>query len=232
LWNALNYLKITIKSILDTVHIPFSLTLIDDGSKPEVIEYLKTIKPVDNLKYVYKIFHKTNKGIPVSSNDAIEISLKKGYEFTCFSNNDVYFSDNWLETLINDIDKDKNIAMLNPLRTSRTTMYNSEYSTMHKLKSLKETNNWKKELEKFTGLPYTKFECFVKRIKRVNIYKGLEYIEFPDILSNCVVLFRNDIYAKLDKQIGGLIRKDFGKYGSDDANLTWNFITNGYKCAI
>lgn len=62
-WDALEYTKTTINSLFEsTSNYNYRLTIIDNNSKPNAIEYLKSIEPPSNIKMDI-IYNNSNVGI-------------------------------------------------------------------------------------------------------------------------------------------------------------------------
>ena len=62
-WDALEYTKTTINSLFEsTSNYNYRLTIIDNNSKPNAIEYLKSIEPPSNVKMDI-IYNNSNVGI-------------------------------------------------------------------------------------------------------------------------------------------------------------------------
>ena len=74
--------------------------------------------------------------------------------------------------------------------TDKIEIYDdSKISTMEKLLSLEETDDWRKELESFIEMAVEDFDVFAHNIVQQNA-SALEIIKFPDSLSTCVCLCR------------------------------------------
>lgn len=226
-WNALDYTRATVESLIKKTNYPFALTLVDNGSTDKTLEYLKSLKISGFLNRIYIIHNKDNMGVGYAYNQGLSISVSNGYTFSCFCNNDLFFSSNWLTILIRAINSNPNIALVNPLRPSCRTKYGPHLSSIQKLLSIKETTDWKKELEEYTEMSIDHFDNFVEHITHIN-GKGIEIIKFPDSLSTCVCLARTDVFSKL----GYFADTSFPKYGSEDIDMCWTLMEKGYDCAV
>ena len=226
-YNAVNYTKTTIESLLKTTDIPFCMTIIDNGSSDSTWDYLNSIKSDGFLQKIYLIKNQENMGVGFAYNQGLQVSLDNNYEFSCFCNNDLYFSQNWLTKMLNCIKQNPNVVALNPLRTAVRTKYDSKISTMDKLRSLEETEDWRKELEMFSEMPVEQFDVFAQKIVQQNSSE-LEIIKFPDSLSTCICLCRTKIY----KELGYFADPSFPKYGGEDIDMCWTVMSKGYDCAI
>lgn len=226
-YNAVEYTRATVESLLKTTKLPFALTLVDNGSVDDTGVYLDSLKPNEFLQQVHIIRNKENMGVGFAYNQGLKVSIDNGYDFSCFCNNDLYFANDWLDKMLTSIRSKPNVAALNPLRTALRTKYNSKISTMEKLLSLEETDDWRKELESFTEMDVEDFDVFVHNIVQQNA-SALEIIKFPDSLSTCVCLCRTAAY----KELGYFADPDYPKYGGEDIDMCWAIMALGYDCAI
>jgi GT2 family glycosyltransferase len=228
-YNALPYTKATLFSLFNTTKLPYFLTIIDNGSNDGTKEYLQQLKTPKYCKEYIFIDNKENMGVGYAYNQGFNVSVEKDCEYTCFCNNDLYFQKKWLVKLKKYLNKNPDVALLNPLRPAERTRFDNNTSTMKKLKSINETDDWRKELKEYSGYSHQKFDQFCKFIIKNNRYKhDLEILRFPDSLSTCVCLARNSVI----KEIGHFADPIFPKYGGEDIDLCWSIMENGYKCAI
>lgn len=117
-WDALEYTKTTISSLFKTTpNYSYRLTIIDNNSKPDTTEYLKFIRPPNNVKMEI-IYNNSNIGIGSAYNQGLEKSTENNCKYTVFCNNDLLFSDGWLEKMLDVMNSNDRIALLNPLRPS------------------------------------------------------------------------------------------------------------------
>ncbi len=123
-WDALEYTKTTINSLFEsTSNYNYRLTIIDNNSKPNAIEYLKSIEPPSNVKMDI-IYNNSNVGIGNAYNQGLEKSIENNCRYTVFCNNDLLFSDGWLQKMVNVMNSNDHIALLNPLRPSTNDYWN------------------------------------------------------------------------------------------------------------
>ena len=75
-WDALEYTKTTINSLFEsTSNYNYRLTIIDNNSKPNAIEYLKSIEPPSNVKMDI-IYNNSNVGICKINKEIYRNSLR------------------------------------------------------------------------------------------------------------------------------------------------------------
>ena len=61
-WNALEYTKITLSRLFESTKVPFTLTIIDNASRKETIDFLKKIKSQGSCIKINKIFNQKISG--------------------------------------------------------------------------------------------------------------------------------------------------------------------------
>lgn len=227
-YNALNYTKATLSSLFEKTHNDFNLTIVDNGSEPDTIDYLDALKPVGHCKKITIIKNGKNMGVGYAYNQGQQVSFAEGLEFTVFCNNDLYFSTDWLINLENNMNSNPNIAMISPLRPSAKVRYDSQISTRDKLIEIPETNDWMSELVSYTGLPIEYFDRFTNQVVKANRDGEIEIISFPDSLSTCVCLTRNSVF----KMLGRFADPRFTNYGGEDIDMSWTIMSMGYYCAV
>lgn len=105
IYNCEKYLERLINSILNQSYTSFELILINDGSKDNSGEIIKTYQD----KRI-KILDKENTGVSDSRNKGLEIATG---ELICFLDSDDYVSPNYFETIISYFEKYPKIELLN-----------------------------------------------------------------------------------------------------------------------
>ena len=229
-WNALNYTRVTLDSLFKTVRLPVHLVIIDNGSNQETVNYLKKLQAPQNFK-LNLILNDKNLGITAAYNRGLEMSLESNSDYTVFCNNDLLFSNNWLEKMIQITNENPSIAVLNPLRPSVNDFYFNGRSTLETLEQVIAPGSPIREIELFTGSSMDKFDDFCVKLSDFNIKlfkQTLRIIRFPDSLSSCVCIARNSVF----KQIGYFAEPSFVKYGGEDIDMCWRVMKKGFDCAI
>lgn len=227
-YNALPYTKATLESLFQYTNHPFNLTIIDNGSRHDTINFLKELEVSEDCKKYTLILNDKNLGVGAAYTQGQHVSFQDGTEFTAFCNNDLYFSLDWLVRLESTMDTNRNLAMLSPLRPSAKVSYDGTISTRDALFQIAETENWMTELVQYTGRNLDEFNDFCDQIIKSNLNGGIEFISFPDSLSTCVCLTRNEYFKELDRFADPL----FENYGGEDIDMTWTIMSLGYDCAV
>ncbi len=112
-FNALEYTKKSVRTILDHTRIPYEIIFVDNGSTDGTVEYLKDLQ--NRYAHIRTIFNSKNKGFAQGNNQG---ALKARGEYLLFLNNDVLVSDGWLEDLVAAIRLDPYIGMVGPITNS------------------------------------------------------------------------------------------------------------------
>lgn len=90
-YNSLDTLKLLIGNVFDYTSGDYVLIVVEDGQRPETIEYLRSI---DKPNF-YPIFHEENKGVAPSWNDGIRKAEELGCDYFAVINDDVSLPPNW-----------------------------------------------------------------------------------------------------------------------------------------
>ena len=97
-WNAPEYTKIALESILKYTRGDFEVIIVDNGSGPETTQWLSSL----NDPAVRVIFNATNRGYAGGNNDGM--AAARG-EYVVLLNNDVVVTDGWLDGLLSAFER-------------------------------------------------------------------------------------------------------------------------------
>lgn len=95
-WNAPEYTKIALDSIRRHTRGDYEIVIVDNGSKPETVEWLRT------LQDVRVIYNASNRGYAGGNNQAIAAACG---EYVVLLNNDVVVTEGWLDGLLAAFDR-------------------------------------------------------------------------------------------------------------------------------
>jgi len=109
-WNYLDITKRFLESFLPRAHNLSRLIIIDNASTDGTPEYLSSLKDTPDCA-IKVILNSENKGFVGGMNQGIAIS---NAPYVCLANNDLIFTDGWLEEIISLFEKHKDIGVLNP----------------------------------------------------------------------------------------------------------------------
>lgn len=164
---------------------------------------------------ITKIFNKENLGYAKAVNQGLKESLGKSFKYTCFRNNDLYFSTNWLEGLLSEFEE-KVVAVYPLGMPSYTQLFG---------KSTREIF----EKNKLRGLEYEidfLEKDFEKNIKQICMENQTSvYDRFLQFLSDHCVLVKTNFMDR----IGYFADERYGKYGSNDVDICWEIFSHGGK---
>ncbi len=224
-WNALEFTQFTIDSLRKYTTVPYYLTVVDNGSGSEVINYLKSIKADGYLKDVKLILNKKNLGPGKAFSQGIDA---RDSDYFCLINNDIALSENWLQKLFANIQTDDKIGLLGTLRPATFVKHPFTNKSAKEVVQSLETENLTpaEELNAFCmGISYDEF---VNKIIEVNDTGLIVYNDLPFHVVTCCVIGRNSII----QEIGGIADPIFTTYGSEDTDVSWRLVSNGYKFAV
>ncbi len=226
-WNAFEHTKATLERLFQTVHHPYFLTIVNNGSADGTRDYLKKLNPPNLCEFLTIISNQENKGAGEAINQGQEVSMKYNMEFTCLCNNDLYFQNDWLRPLERCMDANDNFGIVGTLRPSVDTMHHTRTeSAKFVVDHTPSAYTIDEELQYFQG-DYT-FDQTCKMIVEKN-HGGVEILRCPpNAVVTCCALVRNSVSEK----IGLFSDPQFKIYGSEDIDLSWRLQRSGYKCAI
>jgi GT2 family glycosyltransferase len=223
-WNALEYTKFALDSLFTFTDVPFYLTIVDNNSSDETQKYLDNLKPDNKCIGINVIKNAYNVGYGDAINQAYNTRKSK---LVCVVNNDVFFSPNWLGSMVADIESDPMIGILGCMRP--LTWCKHPYCNQSTDSVLENLSNSLSPIEELTAYCHNKkYEDFVKDLKSTNNF-GIRYFTGPPIhIVTCCALVRSEIIDK----IGGLSDSSFKIFGAEDTDLSWRISTNGYRLAV
>ncbi len=117
--NHIKYTKECLESLFEytsQVKTPYEIILVDNGSIDGTIQYLQGLEQAGKIKVIY---NQENKGFPAANNQGA--SIAKG-EYLCLCNNDIVFTDDWLEKLLRCMRSDSQVVAVGPY-TSHSSGY-------------------------------------------------------------------------------------------------------------
>ena len=110
-WNAPEYTKLAVQSLLSRTREPFEIIIVDNGSGPDTLAYLHAIDD----PHVRIIYNEKNLGFGAGNN--IGMAAAKG-EYIVVLNNDVLVADGWLEALLRPFQIMRSIGITAPRSNS------------------------------------------------------------------------------------------------------------------
>jgi len=220
-WNALLYTKLCLKSLVkNTDPSLYELIIVDNGSTDGTLEFLYSFPKI------HVISNNHNLGWMAGNRLGLEVANEK---WICLLDNDIFFTPDWLNGLIYEIEKNKfsKLAAVSPLQVHPYIKhpYFPNQSTKQVWVEIQKSNT--------TKSPYIllkKFFCnnnlnrFLRDIANINKNWNNFVICPPDFVSGCCLLLDREAIALS----GGFDENIFGIYGADDIDLSWRLSEKGF----
>lgn len=222
-WNALEYSKKAILSLIKYADMPFNFTVVDNGSEQDTLDFLATIEPTRYMENFRLIVNKENVGIPKAQNSAYIPDA----DYTCLANNDVIFSRNWLSKMVRIMEEDQSIWMLGTMIPSifyKHPFVDADLRTV--IHQAPTDISVDEELNHY--LQYRDYDEFVEKVIECNWNNIIIFDHIPYYIVTCCALINN----KIMNNIWGLADEQYTKYGSDDIDQAWRILDAWYKVAI
>ena len=196
-FNQLEYTIQCVESIEKTVNERIQIVIVNNASSDNTLGFLnKVISAKIDMTIVN---NDTNRGFPEAVNQGIKQALG---DFIIIANNDIVFTDGWLERMIEVVSDDSGIGIVGPVSNEVSGLQkdeNAKYNSMEEMHKYAET------------------------VKKMN--KG-EILNFPRLAFLCTLIMREVIDS-----IGGLDERfSPGNYEDDDFCLRAQLA--GFKAAI
>lgn len=110
-WNNLKILRDCVDSLLPNTHTPSRLVIVDNGSTENGLrEYLTALKGNQTIR-VELIMNAVNEGFARGMNAGI---ISSHAPYLCLINNDLIFTDGWLEEMVKAAEGNPKIGIVNP----------------------------------------------------------------------------------------------------------------------
>ncbi len=110
-WNHLEETKPCLDSLFRHTDVSCRLFIVDNGSEPDVREFLKTVRPQGQILEVTLLQNEANEGFPKGMNRGLRASTAP---FACILNNDLVFAPQWLSRMLEVAKVHPEIGVLNP----------------------------------------------------------------------------------------------------------------------
>ena len=110
-WNHLEETRPCLESLLETTRVPCRLLIVDNGSEPDVRNFLSVVKPRGAIKDVQLLQNETNEGFPRGMNRGIQASTS---QYVCLLNNDLRFAVGWMREMMRVAEANPTVGVINP----------------------------------------------------------------------------------------------------------------------
>ncbi len=114
-WNALEYVRKCVDSLLEHTGADCELIFVDNGSQPETLEYLAEL--AGNHERIQAIFNGENLGFAAGNN--VGMAAARG-RYICLLNSDTVVTDGWLEHMIHAMEDKPRVGLVGPVTNSIT----------------------------------------------------------------------------------------------------------------
>lgn len=216
-WNSENILRIFIEHLQKFTTIPFSLIVVDNGSKDGTSKLLRNLDAL-------VIRNPHNVGVVEALEQAEKLVETK---YLVSANDDILVSPGWLESLVEVYESDKSIKIVAPFKQGTKIRYPYSEKNSREVWDFLKLENQGKEPEFLIDhfCQGRGYERFVEDIKDANNF-GNDVLESPpDFLPGfCVLVETGSI-----RNIGGLVDTRFQLYGCEDVDRCWRIGSAGYK---
>lgn len=198
-FNAVEYTKQCVESVLLQTTINYELILINNGSSDGTKKYFDVLKkqlnPKNKLKKITIFQSKKNLGVAKSLNLGISKSIGK---YVCYLNNDVIVTKDWLKKIVKVAKSDKQIGAIG-------TMFNAF-----------EDKNIVKQVEKNRSL--------VDIISQTISVKNSGKIKKAKTIHGLCMFIKKSVFKKV-----GLFNENFYPCFGEDIEFCERLKQNGYK---
>lgn len=110
-WNHLEETRPCLESLVASTQVPVRLLIVDNGSAPEVRQFLASVKPRGTIQEVVLLQNETNEGFSRGMNRGMQTSRAP---FVCLLNNDLTFTTGWLEEMLEVARAHPEVGIVNP----------------------------------------------------------------------------------------------------------------------
>ena len=225
-WNALAHVRLCLKTLLHNTDGPFELIVIDNGSQPEVVEFLRGV--ADGDPRVRLIENPTNIGPTQANRQGVALAR---HGLICLIDSDVLVPHGWLGRLVTEFERRPDVKLLAPLNYHQTLShpFGPENSTAAWFRTRKEYER-ASPLRQFHaysgGLSIEEFDELMCSTHAGELTAHM-YTCPPDFIGTCCALLDADFVAAA----GGIADPRFAGYGSEDVDLCWRIGERGGQVA-
>lgn len=223
-WNALPHVRLCGQALLRNTAGPFELIIIDNGSRPEVVRFLRALAQGDGR--VRLVENGQNMGPGAANRQGL--ALAQG-DLICLMDSDVLVPGRWLSRLIAEFQQHPDVKLLAPL--SYHPMLGHPFEDADSTKAwftVKQEHPRRSPLQQFhaysRGLTIDEFDELI-----CDHNKGPLQPQAcpPDFIGTACALLDKDFVTAAD----GVADPRFTGYGSEDVDLCWRIGERGGRVA-
>ena len=223
-WNALAHVRLCLKTLLHNTDGPFELIVIDNGSQPEVVEFLRGV--ADGDPRVRLIENPTNIGPAQANRQGVALAR---HQLICLIDSDVLVPHGWLGRLVAEFERRPGVKLLAPLNYHQTLSHpfgpeNSAAAWFRTRKEYERASPLRQFHAYSGGLSIDEFD---ELMCSAHAGELAAHTCPPDFIGTCCALLDADFVAAA----GGIADPRFAGYGSEDVDLCWRIGEHGGQVA-
>jgi GT2 family glycosyltransferase len=223
-WNAYEHVRLCITTLLRNTDVDFELIVVDNGSQPQVLGFLRDLARRDTR--IQLIENPANVG-PGRAN--LQGAERARAPLLCLMDSDVLVPQGWLSRLVAIQARHPEVRLLAPLRYRQTVE--------HPFEPASSLDVWAKVKKDNVRLsPLRQFYAYSRGLS-IDEFAELMCGEKPQELKvfECPPAFTGTCCVLLDSRFvtaaGGVADVRFEGYGSEDVDLCWRIAENGGQVA-
>lgn len=223
-WNALPHVRLCVPTLLRNTDGPFELIIIDNGSRPEAVRFLRELAGADDR--VRLVENRQNLGPGAANRQGL--ALAQG-DLICLLDSDVLVPARWLSRLVAEFARHPEVRLLAPLTYHPTLEHPFEATdSAEAWFAVKQQHPRRAPLQQFhaysRGLDIDEFDALMCSH---NAGPLRPQTCPPDFIGTaCALLDRDFVTAA-----GGVADPRFTGYGSEDVDLCWRIGERGGRVA-
>lgn len=223
-WNALPHVRLCLKTLLRNTDDPFELIVIDNGSKPEVVAFLREMAAGDAR--IRLIENPTNFGPGHANRQGADLAR---HPLLCLIDSDVLVPQHWLARLVTAFEQHPDVKLLASLNYHQTLSHpfgpeNSAAAWFSTRKANARSSPLRQFYAYSGGLNIDEFDDLMCSTLAGNL---VAQTCPPDFTGTCCALLDADFVAAA----GGVADPRFAGYGSEDVDLCWRIGEHGGQVA-
>ena len=223
-WNAREHVRLCLKTLLQHTDDPFELIVIDNGSEPELVQFLRAAASDDPR--IRLIENPANVGPGHANRQGAALAKSR---MICLIDSDVLVPHHWLARLVDEFESHPEVKLLAPLNYHQTLGHpfgpDNSAAAWFRVKAEQPQLSPLRQFHVYSG--------------------GLSIDEFDELMCSthgqawaaqaCPPAFIGACCALLDADFvaaaGGVADPRFARYGSEDADLCWRIGERGGQIA-
>ncbi len=223
-WNARAHVRLCLRTLLQHTDGPFELIVVDNGSQPEVVQFLRAtasgdprIRLIENLTNV-EPGRANRQGVAVATGRMI-----------CLMDSDVLVPHHWLARLVAEFERHPDVKLLAPLNYHQTLSHplgpDNSAAAWFSVKAEQPRLSPLRQFHAYSGgLSIDEFDELMCSTHAQGL---VSQTCPPAFIGTCCALLDADFVAAA----GGVADPQFVGYGSEDADLCWRIGEQGGQIA-